>query len=174
MQRGKDSILLVQSTKAVLGEDAYLIGNSTEHSHSMENELLDEQTKFGRILGYGQTSESFDLTAYGQTSDPGQKAIVDGIRKKVQVKLWEVDLNLNANGKHDTLFAYGLVESVEKSSPQDGFVEVSSTVQVLGNSVEGEIDPLPEELIALGQYGFEAPGESTGEFPEQTKAPVTP
>lgn len=172
MQQGKDSILLVQSTSAALAESGYVIGNSTEHTHSMENELIDENTKFGRILGYGQTTESFDITAYGETADPGQKAIIDAIRKKKQIKLWEVDLNLNENGKHNTLFAYALVETLEKSAPQDGFVEVSSTVQVIGNSVEDEIDPLPPELIEFATYGFEAPGASTGEFPEQEKAPT--
>ena len=173
MQQGKDSILLVQSTSAALGADGYVIGNSTEHSHSMENELVDENTKFGRVLGYGQTTESFEITAYGDTKDPGQKALLDGIRLKKQVKLWEVDLNLNENGMHNTLFAIVLIESVEKSAPQDGFVEVSSTVQVIGNSVEGEIPALPQEMIEFAQYGFEAPGESTGEF-EGIVEPATP
>lgn len=172
MQQGKNSILLVQSTSAALGESGYVIGDSTEHSHSKENELIDEATKFGRILGYGVTTESFDITAYGDKKDPGQNALLDGIDSKKQVKLWEVDLELNENGMHDALFAIVLVESVEKSAPQDGFVEVSSTVQVLGNSVKGEIPALPPELIEFARYGFEAPGETTGEFPEQTTAPV--
>lgn len=174
MQQGKDSILMIQATDAVLGAEGKLIGNSTEHSHSMENELMDENTKFGRILGYGQTKESFDITAYADLADPGQKAILGGIRNKRQIKLWEVDLNLNENGKHNTLFAIGLVESIEKSAPQDGFVEFSSTVQVIGNSVEGEMEPLAAEIIEFAQYGFELPGASTGEFPDQTTtAPTT-
>lgn len=172
MQQGKDTILLVQSTDAALAASGMLIGNLTENSYSIENDVLDESTKFGRIVGYGQNSESFELTAYGETGDAGQKAILDAIKNKKQIKIWEVDITLNATGKHDAVFAYGIVESVEKSSPQDGFVEISATVQVIGATQDGEIDELPPEMIDFARYGFEAPGAKTGEFPEQT--PATP
>lgn len=82
MQQGKDTILLVQSTDAALAAKGLLIGNLTENSYSIENDVLDESTKFGRIVGYGQNSESFELTAYGETGDPGQKAILDAIKNK--------------------------------------------------------------------------------------------
>ncbi len=170
MQNGKDTILLVQSTDAALAAEGLLIGNLTENTYAIENEILDESTKFGRIVGYGQNSESFEFTAYGETGDPGQKAVLDAIKKKKQLKVWEVDINLNADGKHNAVFAYTIVESFEKSAPQDGFVEVSATVQVIGDSQEGAIDPLPAEMIEFARYGFEAPGAATGEFPEQTKA----
>ncbi|MRX54845.1 phage major tail protein, TP901-1 family [Bacillus idriensis] len=173
MQNGKDTILLVQSTDAALAAAGLLIGNLTENTYSIENEILDESTKFGRIVGYGQNSESFEFTAYGETGDPGQKAVLDAIKNKKQLKVWEVDINLNDAGKHDAVFAYTIVESVERSAPQDGFVEVSATVQVIGDSQEGEINALPAELIEFARYGFEAPGESTGEFPDQTTT-VTP
>ncbi|MGX2958045.1 phage major tail protein, TP901-1 family [Peribacillus sp. JNUCC 23] len=168
MQNGKDTILLVQSTDAALASDGLVIANLTENSYSIENDILDESTKFGRIVGYGQNSESFELTAYGETGDPGQKAILDAIKTKKQIKVWEVDVNTNTTNKHDATFAYCIVESVEKSSPQDGFVEVSATLQVIGDSQTGEIDALPPELIDFAKYGFEKPGAATGEFPDQT------
>ncbi|WP_099049169.1 phage major tail protein, TP901-1 family [Cytobacillus oceanisediminis] len=82
MQQGKDSILLVQSTDAALGTDGLLIGNLTENTYSIENDIIDESTKFGRIVGYGQNSESFEFTAYGETGDPGQKAVLNAIKNK--------------------------------------------------------------------------------------------
>jgi len=171
MQQGKDTILLVQSTDAALAAQGMLIGNLTENSYSIENEIVDEQTKFGRIVGYGQNSESFEFSAYGETGDPGQKAVLDAIKKKKQLKVWEVDINKNASGKHNAVFAYCIVESVEKSNPQDGFTEVSATVQVIGQTQEGELDPLPPEMIEFARYGFEAPGAAKGEFPNQKTTP---
>lgn len=171
MQQGKDTILLVQSTDAALAASGLVIGHLTENSYSIENDILDESTKFGRIVGYGQNSESFDFTAFGDSSDAGQKAVLDAIKNKKQLKIWEVDINLNETGKHNAVFAYTIVESVEKSASQDGFVEVSATVQVIGSTKEGEIDALPPEVIEFAQYGFEEPGEATGEFPEQTTTP---
>ncbi|WP_342533997.1 phage major tail protein, TP901-1 family [Lysinibacillus sp. FSL M8-0337] len=168
MQNGKDTVLLVQLATNALGEDGYLIGHLTENSHSMENELVDEQTKFGRIVAYGQSSESFEVTMFGDKTDPGQKAILDAIRNKVQLKVWEVDLNTVKNDAgedvHDSIFAYTLVESVEKSNPGDNFQEVSGTLQVIGESKTGQLPKLPNSVIEFATYGFEAPGEKTGEF----------
>lgn len=173
MQNGKDTVLLVQLATNALGEDAFLIGQLTENSYSMENELVDEQTKFGRILAYGQSSESFEVTMFGDKNDPGQKAILDAMRNEVQLKVWEVDLKTVKNDAdedvHDAIFAYTLVESVEKSSPGDSFQELSGTLQVIGKSKQGQLPKLPDSVIEFAQYGFETPGEKTGEWgKEQT------
>lgn len=167
MQQGKDTIILVQAADAALGSDGLMIAHLTENSHSVENDLIDESTKFGRIVGYGQTSEAFEFSAYGESGDPGQDATLNAIMNKKQLKLWEVNINLNKTGKHDAVFGYTVVESHEKASAQDGFVEISVTAQVIGQTVKGEIDPLPPELIDFAKYGFEAPGETIGEFPNQ-------
>lgn len=164
MQNGKDFIFLVQATDAALGSSGLVIANQTDGSHSRSRELSDEQTKFGRVLGYGNLSETMELTAYGQTGDPGQQVTINAILNGKQVKVWKVNTILNAEGKHDADFAYCLVESQEESYPTEGFVEVSSTYQVLGQSAKGQLDPLPIEVIDFGKYGFEAPGEKTGEY----------
>lgn len=170
---GKDSLLLVQPTDNALGAEGFLIGDQTEHTHSYERELTDEQTKFGRILGPGQLSESLDVTFYGSTDDPGQAAVLEAIQKGTQLKVWEVEKHLNKNGKHNSLFAYTYVESLEKSAPTDGFLEISATLQVLNTSKQGELNPLPDDVLNFGDYDFEAPGEKTGEFSgEETTTPV--
>ncbi|KAA0956630.1 phage major tail protein, TP901-1 family [Planococcus sp. ANT_H30] len=174
MKQGKDIIFLVQLEDAVLGKDGYLIGNQTDGSHARENDVISETTKFGRIVGYGQNNESIEMTAYGETDDPGQEAIITAICDKKQLKVWKVNLKLNASGSHDAYFAYTIVESVEESYPQDGFVELSSTMQVIDQSQKGTIPALPPEVLAFAKYGFEAPGETTGAFPDQTTAPVIP
>ncbi len=161
---GKDSLLLVQPSDNALGAEGFLIGDQTEHTHSYERELTDEQTKFGRILGPGQLSESLDVTFYGSTDDPGQAAVLEAIKKGKQLKVWEVEKHLNKNGKHDSLFAITYVESLEKSAPTDGFLEISATLQVLNTSKKGEMNPLPDDVLNFGDYDYENPGEKTGEF----------
>lgn len=161
---GKDSLLLVQPSNNALGAEGFLIGDQTEHTHSYERELTDEQTKFGRILGPGQLSESLDVTFYGSTDDPGQVAVLEAIKKGTQLKVWEVEKHLNKNGKHDSLFAYTYVESLEKSAPTDGFLEISATLQIMNTSKKGEMNPLPDDVLNFGDYDYENPGEKTGEF----------
>lgn len=159
---GKDIITLVQPVNA--SDGGLVVANLTENTHTIENELIDEQTKFGRVLGYGQTSESMEITCYGDENDPGQKAIIDAIRNKERIKIWEVNRIPNDDGTYDAVFAYGFVESVEKSSAQDGFMEISATVQIEKQSQEGTLTSLPPEAFPDGaSYDFEEPvDESTG------------
>jgi TP901-1 family phage major tail protein len=175
MRNGKETIVLVQPVDAALGSQALVLAHQTESSHSYERELVDEQTKFGRVLSYGNLSETIELTCYGETNDPGQSAALNAIKQGKQLKIWEVDVNLNENSKHAALFAYTLVESAEKSFPGDNFEEVTVTLQVVAESVDGELDPLPLEILEFGKYGFEAPGDTTGEFggEQQEAVPVT-
>lgn len=154
MQSGKNTILLVQPEGATDG--GLLVANLTENSYSIENELIDEMTKMGRIVEYGENSESFELTAYGKKDDAGQTAILDAIKQKKKLKVWEVDLVPNGTAKYDATFAICVVESAEKSAPTDGFLEVTATLQVTGSSVEGELTTLPTGVTQT-PYAFEVP-----------------
>ncbi len=116
---------------------------------------------------------------FGDKTDPGQKAILDAIRNKVQLKVWQVDLNTVKNDSnedvHDAIFAYTLVESVEISNPGDNFQEISCTLQVIGESKPGQLPKLPDSVIAFARSAFEKPGEKTGEFgkAKEKAVPVT-
>ncbi|MFH7468239.1 phage major tail protein, TP901-1 family, partial [Pseudomonas syringae group genomosp. 7] len=76
MKNGKDTILLVQPVDAAFGSAALVIANQNESSYSLETDMKDEQTKFGRIVGYGNNSESFEFSAYGERNDEGQMAVI--------------------------------------------------------------------------------------------------
>jgi len=154
MNEGKNTILLVQAANATDG--GLVVANLTENSYSIENEIIDEMTKMGRIVAYGQNSESFELTAYGEKGDPGQKAVLDAIKNKTEIKVWEVDTIPNATDAYDATFAYCVVESVERSNPTDSFQEVTATLQVRGDSQEGELTTLPTALTDPA-YPFEEP-----------------
>lgn len=164
-QKGKNTVLIVQPKDATIGSDALAIAGLTENSYSIENELIDEMTKMGRILEYGDNSESFELTAYGKKGDPGQMAVLDAIKNKKKLKVWEVDLDANEEGTYDAVFAQCLVESVETDNAQDSFREVSATLQVEGSSVEGVLDEIPAELAQGNTYDFEKPGETGSPTP---------
>jgi TP901-1 family phage major tail protein len=165
MDKGKNTILLVQPIDAVIGSEGLLVANLTENSYSIENDIIDEKTKMGRIVEYGDNNESFEMTAYGKKGDPGQQAVLDAIKKKKKLKVWEVDTVANASGLYDATFAICVVESVDKDAPGDGFREVSATLQVDGESVEGELTTLPAAATQT-PYDFETPGE--------TGTPATP
>jgi TP901-1 family phage major tail protein len=155
MLRGKETILIVQPVNDTNG--ALAIANLTENSYSIENGILDEQTKLGRIVGYGENSESFEMTAYGKRDDEGQQAVLDAIKNKEKLKVWETDTVQNASGNYDASFAYCVVESAEKSNPTDSFQEVTATLQVDGETQPGELTSLPAGATDTSSYSFETP-----------------
>lgn len=161
---------LVQPVDNSIDATALVIGQLTELGHSIENEIGDEKTKFGRIVSYGQNSESVDVSFYLEKGDEGQSAVYRAIKEKKQIKIWMVDTEVNAAGKYDVRFGYALVESYEESSETEGFIEVSSTLQILGETVDGEFDTLPNSLVLqVSALSFEKPGEYTGELAKRNK-----
>ncbi|MDV2629389.1 phage major tail protein, TP901-1 family, partial [Bacillus velezensis] len=143
---GIDEVYFVQPMNAASTEGLF-IAFQTEGSHTKEQDTKDESTKSGRIVGYGPKSESIELTYYAAVSDPGQTAIEDAYDNEETVQVWKVNLNKNKNDKHDSEYGHAIIENLEKSAPQDGFIEVSTTLPVLGKTRKGELDPLPQELI---------------------------
>ena len=152
---GKDFLYLVQAINDTSG--ALVPGFQTEGTHSAENELMDEQTKQGRVLAYGNDTESFELTMYAERDDAGQTAIEDARDNKEEIKLWEVDTLGGGTGPYPSRFAYCLIESAERTNATDSFVELSVTFQVRGSSQKGELTALPAGALEAAQYTFEEP-----------------
>ncbi|MCM3425559.1 phage major tail protein, TP901-1 family [Bacillus paralicheniformis] len=174
---GKRIVYLVQPSNAPIGAEALLVVNQTEGTWTQEQEMTDEQTKTGRIVGYGAKSETFELTFYEQSGSEGQQALQWTYDNESELKVWRVNLDKNANGKHDARFGYTIIENLETSDPTDGFVEISASLPVLVRTVAGELDPLPDDFIENAQrVVFEQPGQSTGGFEGrlQPEEPVTP
>jgi TP901-1 family phage major tail protein len=159
---GKKVIYLVQAANAVIGSSAILPANQTEGNWTQEQEMVDEQTKSGRVVGYGPKSENFELTLYAEQGDAGLEAIQWTYDNEKQLKVWRVEVDLNENQKHNARFGFTIIESIEMSEPSDGFVEVSVTLPVVGKTQAGELEPLPAEILEAAAYDFETPGE-TGE-----------
>lgn len=169
----KNQIALVQKADATIGSNASIIAELTEISHSIENEIGDEKTKYGSIVTYGQNSESVDLKYFFESLDIGQNDVYRAIKDKKQLKLWIVNTEANSATKYDTKFMYCLVESVEFGSETEGFIEVSAKLKVFGESVDGELDTLPDSIKAAAEILFEKPGEYTGEFGSRNKGAYT-
>lgn len=158
---GRRIIYLVQAANAAAGSSALLPAFQQEGNWTREHEMSDEQTKSGRIVGYGSKSENFELTLYAGHNDAGQKAIEWTYDNEKYLKVWRVELDLNDNNKHNARFGYTIIENIEMSEPTDGFVEMTVSLPVIGETAVGELDPLPASLIEAATYDFEAPGAAS-------------
>ncbi|WP_233448849.1 phage major tail protein, TP901-1 family [Paenilisteria weihenstephanensis] len=164
---GKKIIYLVQPTSLAVGKPPLLPGNQTEGSWAQEHDMIDEVTKSGRVVGYGNKSENFELALYAEVGDPGQVALQDAYDNERQVKVWRVVTTPNAEGKFDARFGYTIIENLEYSDGE-GFVEISTTFPVIGKTKPGVLDSLPAEVIDLLDYSFEKPGQTTGDIGKTT------
>ncbi|WP_102335747.1 phage major tail protein, TP901-1 family [Salimicrobium jeotgali] len=154
---GKDIHTFIQPVGATNG--ALIIKNETENTHSIENELMDEQTKLGRILEYGNNTESFETTAYGEKNDEGQMALINAIKKKEKLDVWRV--NTSGEGPYPATYGRVLVESAEKTGASDSFEEVTATMQVEGETVDDELTALPDAFSTASTITFKQP-DTTG------------
>ncbi len=156
-------IILVQPTNNALGADGLVPGFQTDYSHSVERDNSTEATKMGSISAIGALTESMELSMYGRKGDVGQKAIYRAIKDGKELKVWEVDTEKNDEGTHDAKFAYAVVDSFETTSPVEGLEELSASMTVQIESAEGSFVDLPPGLINFAKYGFQLPGETTGD-----------
>ncbi|MGG0092028.1 phage major tail protein, TP901-1 family [Bacillus altitudinis] len=168
---GKDEIYIVQAMDSTDTKGQF-IAFQTEGSHTKEQDTLDESTKSGRIVGYGTKSESIELSYYAADDDPGQNSIEEAFDNEEAIQVWKVNLNLNKNGKHDSEYGHAIIENLEKSAPQDGFIEVSTTLPVLGKTFKGELPAFDPEFIA--QIRSAAGADSFKQFGELNKKVETP
>jgi TP901-1 family phage major tail protein len=164
-KNGKDIIYLVQPVNAPIGAEALIPGTQTEGTWTRESSLNDEQTKTGRVLGYGPKTEGFEMTVYDEENDPGLEALDWSYDNEERIKVWRVEKKLNANGQHNARFGYCLIENLEFSDPSEGFVEASVSLPVIGKTQKGELPPLPDSILENSQYEFETPGETGVEAP---------
>ncbi|MGE0912331.1 phage major tail protein, TP901-1 family [Bacillus atrophaeus] len=168
---GKDEIYFVQPMNAT-GTEGLFIAFQTEGNHTKEQDTVDENTKSGRIVGYGPKSENIELSFYAAVSDPGQEAIETAYDNEEAIQVWKVNLNLNENQKHNSEYGHAIIENLEKSAPQDGFIEVSTTLPVLGRTRKGELEPLPQDLI--DEIRSTAGAKKFMQFGENAKTTITP
>lgn len=175
MEQGKNILHMVQLANAPLGAQGRTLANETDSSHSISNGIVDEMTKTGRVVAYGNNSETIELSMYALRGDKGQNDVLNAIRKKIQLKIWKIDTVPDENGHYDVDFGYGIVESYEEAAGSEGFREVSTTVQIIGEMQSDKFESIPQEMIDYAAYGFELPGEKTGEFggAQQDSVPVT-
>lgn len=103
------------------------------------------------------------MTLYSAPGDGGQEVITDAYDNEGQVKVWRVELSENSDGSYPARFGYSIIQSVAISDA-DSFAELTVTLPVIGKTQPGTLADIPEELLNLALYGFEKPGEKTGEL----------
>lgn len=176
---GKKVLYFIQSIHEPIGSPALLPAWQTEGTTTYGGDMVDEQTKSGRILAKGTDEHSIELTQYYAPLDPSIKIIKDSKKKGESVKVWRVEVDKTLAVEEEEYkvypaeFGFGLVDELELSDGED-FVEASYTLNIVGTLKEGTF-PLTDEDLAMLEsvYKFQRPGETTGDYDDQTTTTTT-
>ena len=166
----------LQSVDVPVGSPAILPAFQTEGTTTYGGDVIDEQTKMGRIIQKSTDEQNIDLTQYFVPGDESIDIIKKSKTEGKSVKIWRVEVDESqavVEGDHKAYpaeFGYGLVDELELSDGDD-FVEASYTLNIIGTLREGTF-PLSDEDIDMisNMYDFQRPGETTGDYDNiQTK-----
>ena len=168
-------ILLIQAVDNVLGEDALVPGLQRDLDHSMSRSNTTEGSKMGSYTQVGSLSETISASFLFKTGDEGQKELRHAMKEGLEVKIWIVDTEKNAEGLYDATFGYAVMSELSFSYPYEGVEEISTELAIQIESQEGFFTALPAYATEFVEYGFELPGEYTGSHANRTDTePVVP
>lgn len=170
----------LQSVDAPIDSPALLPAFQTEGTTTYGGDVIDEQTKMGRIIQKSTDEQNIDLTQYFVSGDESIDIIKKSKTEGKSVKVWRVEVDESqavVEGDHNAYpaeFGYGLVDELELSDGDD-FVEASYTLNIVGTLREGTF-PLSDEDIDMisNMYEYQRPGETTGDYDDIQTKPDTP
>lgn len=120
-------------------------------------------TMDGEVSSAGAKSEEASFTSYVVPQDESIKTIEHCYDEGISVKVWRTNLKDKAVGGYQTDFFYALIENFEQSESTGDKVELSVDLKIQGQSKGGRID-IPEDVVNTALYGFEKPGEWSGDL----------
>ena len=139
--QGKRLIYLYRRTADRASEAGTLISFVTENGRSVTNDADSTATKDGSIRTPGTPEMEITSTSILAQEDTliskFEQATLDGD----MIECWEANLDEPGTGQNKFKGRYfqGYFTSFEKSSPADGYVEISLTYSVNGKGATGDV-----------------------------------
>ena len=167
-------ILLIQAVDNILGAAALVPGLQRDLEHSMSRSNSTEGSKMGSYTQIGSLSETISASFMFKQGDEGQAELRRAMKKGLEVKIWIVNTEKNAEDKYDATFGFAVMGELSFTYPYEGVEEISTELAIQIESQEGQFTTLPPGLEDFAAYGFELPGASTGDHINRTTTPTVP
>lgn len=170
-------ILMAQVTDNVLGADGLVPALQRDLEHSFSRANTTEGSKMGSLTNPGSVSETISCGFLFKSNDEGQLELKRAMKEGKEVKIWIIDTTkVTIPGAvapaptqgYKTDFAYCVLGELSYSYPYEGVEEVTSELTVQIISQEGYLTELPDGIVDFAGYGFETPGEYTGDHVNRT------
>lgn len=125
----------------------------TEHTWSYERSIDSTQTKDGAVSSDGGLETTLEINALS-SNDEVNRLLKDSVVEGFKLEVWDVDLTQpESENQFPATYAQGLLDSWEIPAPNDGPVEISTSMIVDAKPVEGKVTVTKEDQAAI-QYAF--------------------
>lgn len=162
-------LVLIQAVDKPLGDKGWIPGRQRDLEIGRERNLSTEGSKMGSTTTRGSLTETISASFQVKRGDEGQKELKRIIKEGIQVKVWIFDTEKNADGTYDAEFGYAELGTHTSTYPYEGMEEISTELTVQYQLQDGVFTELPPGMADFAEYGFELPGEFTGEYTNRTK-----
>lgn len=153
--KGKELIYLYRLLKERTTTTGVRLAYTTENTKSSSRDVETTATKDGPVGTPGSVEITIDTTTILATDDTMiaklEKAQIDGDI----IEVWEVDVTKSgtASGTYKGTYYQAYVNSLEKSAPADGHVEISLSFTVNGVGATGDVT-VPQNQMDEALYVF--------------------
>ena len=131
------------------------IAYTTENTKSTERDIETTATKDGSVGTPGSVEITIDATSILATDDTMIAKLEQALINGNIVEVWEADLTKAGQTANTYVGTYyqAYINSLEKSSPADGFVEISLSFTVNGTGATGNVT-VPQSQLDEALYVF--------------------
>lgn len=146
--RGKDKILFFRLFKDSGSREAARLALQIEHEWKYERDNESRKTKDGAIVQGGGLEVSLEVNAIS-TRDELNKMLWESVKKGLKLEVWEVDLSSAVDSQANTytaLYAQGNLNEWTIPANVEELEEVSTTMMIDGQPVEGQVTLTEEEV----------------------------
>lgn len=163
--QGKRLVYLYRVLSTASSKAGAALAFTTENSRSVSKDADSTSTKDGSIRTPGTAEVEITATSILAKGDTLINELESAMHDDSLIEIWETNLDEPASAgpnKFKGRYFQGYLTSLEKSSPSDGFVEVSLTFGINGEGVDGEVTVTTEQQEAAAYVFADTTAQTSG------------
>lgn len=177
---GKSVFYFIQSIHEVIGSNAILPAYRTDGSVTLGAEYSEEQTQQGILRDKTGSNHEIELTTKFAPADKAVSVLEKANATGESVKIWRVLVDDTLKTKDDkqkdvypAKFGYAKIGDIEYSDGVEDLIEATYPANIVGQLQDGKFPLSTKEIAMLNDvYGYQNPGETTGDYDNITPAPI--
>lgn len=154
--QGKKIVYLYRIFKNAATTDGAALAFTTENERSKSKDADTTETKDGSIRTPGASEMEITATSILSKGDTFIDQLEEAMDSDDLIEIWEANLSepaTSGENKFKGRYFQGYITEITKSSPADGYVEVSLTFGINGSGAKGDVT-VSQEQQEVAAYVF--------------------